>query len=368
MSNNIKNRPDAKKANNELNTEENASSVYIKKIGKINKIIFWVSVSVLAICLIIIIAVLISNANKPIPDPGREWLPNTIVKLSAPSELPDMESDEDEDATVLIDWEEMHARNNHFVGWLKIGDTVVDYPVMQFLEDEFDHMDTLGYTGNSYYLKRDFDRNYSDLGSLFVDWHTPIVNKKRPDNAVIYGHNMSSGAGFAYLVNYFTEPGGKDLSAAYYNNPTIDFTTVYEKERSTYKIFATMYLNINEEHGEVFNYYQRRYFDTKGEFYDYIGDVMDRSVFYTDVDIEYGDELLTLSTCFFPFGRDIESRVVVIARRVREGEDPSVDTSSAYVNPSPRYFDLYYSRQGGEWGGRSWDTSKVKGFDEFYNF
>ena len=363
MNNDLKEKQDIKKDNTKRNTAEESSAAYISKT---NKIVLIVSISILAICGIIMIASF-AMRDIPPPEPPREWLPNTVINLSAPKDLPVMEAvDSDLNNPILPEWRELHEQNEHFVGWLKLGDTIINYPVMQYLEEEFDKMDTHGYTGNSYYLKRDFNRNHSELGSLFVDWHTPIVNKNRPDNAVVYGHNMSSGEGFAYLVNYFTEPGGKDLSSAYNENPTIDFTTVYDNERNTYKIFATMYLNINEQHGEVFNYYQRRNFTSRGEFYDFIGNVMDRSVFYTDVDIEYGDELLTLSTCFFPFGRDMESRVVVLARRVREGEDPSVDVSAAYVNPAPRYFDFYYARQGGQWNGRNWDTSKVKGFDAFY--
>ena len=321
------------------------------------------SLAIITLCGIIGGAATANNGNT-LPELAQP-LPNLVVSISQPDALPVMAFvDIDAPAEILPEWRELHERNNHLVGWMKLGDTVIDYPVVQVLEDEWEFE---GYTGNTYYLKRDFDKKHDEKGSLFVDWHTPIVNKRRPDNTIIYGHNMRTGLKFNYLINYFTEPNGKDLSAAYHDNPTIDFTTVYDNERSTYKIFATMYINTMPEHGEVFNYFQRRFFNSRHDFFDYIGNVMDRSVFYTDVDIEYGDEILTLSTCFFPFGREVDSRVVVVARRVREGEESTVDTSKAYINSDPLYFDYYYRMRGGAWNGRNWDTSKVKGFDEYYS-
>ncbi|MCL2071761.1 MAG: class B sortase [Oscillospiraceae bacterium] len=352
----------------EVTVVEQSDSAYISAVlpQKLQTIVLIASIFVLLICGIIILAVTVNKRKMP-EVPQRAMIGSTVINLGGFPELPVMDyADLGSSTDILSQWEELHERNNHFVGWLKLGETVIDYPVMQYLEEEFDKTESDGYTGNSYYLKLDFDRRYDDKGSLFVDWHTPIVSKKRPDNTVIYGHNMSSGLKFHHLINYFTEPGGKDLTA-YYENPTIDFTTVYDDERSTYKIFGAMYVNTDASHGEVFNYFQRRFFNSKAEFYDFIGNVMDRSVFYTDVDVDYGDEILTLSTCFFPLGRSIDTRVVVLARRVRAGEEPEVDTSVAYINPDPLYFDYYYRVQGGEWGGRNWDTSKVKGFDDFIN-
>jgi sortase B len=249
---------------------------------------------------------------------------------------------------ILSQWQTLHDENSDLVGWLKIGDTIVNYPVVQYID-------------NYHYLHHSFaGRRHSD-GTLFVDWHTPVTDSRRPDNTVIYGHNMRSGRKFHHLINYYAPRHGLD---EYLKNPTIDFTTIYDDSRNTYKIFAAMYVNTIEEHGEVFNYFRQRFFNSRDEFFEFIGNVLDRSVFYTDVDIQYGDEILTLSTCYFPLGNETD-RFVLLARRVREGESGDVDTSLAYINESPLYFDHYYSRKGGSWAGRSWDLSKVKGFEGF---
>ena len=42
------------------------------------------------------------------------------------------------------------------IGWLEIDDTVIDYPVMQTMEDE------------QYYLNRNFDKESDDNGCLIM--------------------------------------------------------------------------------------------------------------------------------------------------------------------------------------------------------
>ena len=38
--------------------------------------------------------------------------------------------------------------------------------------------------------------------------------------------------------------------------------------------------------------------------------------------------------------------IVIIARAVRPGEDPTVDTSKAYINENPKYPQIYYDKHG----------------------
>lgn len=266
---------------------------------------------------------------------------------------------------VLPQWEKYRELNDETIGWIKIGDTYVNYPVMQSLE--YDAAGKL-IGNNSFYLDHNFDKAKSNRGAIFADWHVPFDSSARPGNTILYGHNMADDKGdgkyFAYVSHYYAQAFGM---SAYKKNPTVTFETVYDDQRATYKIFAGMFVNTLEKHGEVFNYHRVFSFANEGEFYAYVGEIMDRSSFYTDVDLEYGDELLTLSTCYYPFGSDVDSRFALFARRVRPGEDESVNTEVAYVNPNPKYFDYYYKVNGGSWKGRSWDTSKVKGIDGFYN-
>lgn len=251
---------------------------------------------------------------------------------------------------VMSEYEAKYEENEDLLGWIKVDGTPIDYPVMQ-AED------------NNYYLYREFDLTETKSGSIFCDSKCTFTSRTRPANTILYGHNIADGSMFAKLTEYYPWKHGAATLSQYINYPTVQFDTIWEE--GTYKIFAAMYVNTMEEHGEVFAYYKQRTIKNEGQFYEYIAQIMDRSVFYTDVDLEYGDELLTLSTCYYPLGKEVDSRFVVFARRVRDGESAEVDTSKAYINTSPLYFDYYYKVNGGKWAGRTWDTSKVKGFDEY---
>lgn len=249
---------------------------------------------------------------------------------------------------VMSTYEEQYAQNDDLIGWIQIDGTPIDFPVLQ-AED------------NIYYLDKDINHEYTQNGSIFADYKCEFTTRTRPANTILYGHNMRTGPSFAKLTTYYPWYSGTASLQQYLTAPTVKFDTIWEE--GTYKVFAAMFVNTLEEHGEVFKYYKQRTIKNEEDFFVYIAKIMDRSVFYTDVDLEYGDELLTLSTCYYPLG--IDTRFVVFARRVREGESAEVDTSKAYINNDALYFDYYYQVKGGKWGGRTWDTSKVKGLDEF---
>lgn len=284
--------------------------------------------------------------------------PLPVMSDEVPGEAPDLGLEAG--AAVPATFEDYHNINGDMIGWINIvipGEVDINEPVVQF-ED------------NKYYLTHDFMGKEVKEGAIYADYKCKFTTRTRPANTILYGHNMASGKSFAKLTRYCTwntsKLTGKRLGISQYvASPTVEFDTVWEK--GTYKIFAAMFVNTEEKNGEVFKYYKQRTINNEGEFYDYIGKIMDRSLFYTDVDLEYGDELLTLSTCYYPLTKQAaDTRFVVFARRVREGESAEVDTSKAYENPSPLYFDYYYQVNGGSWAGRNWDTSKVKGFDEYY--
>jgi hypothetical protein len=67
--------------------------------------------------------------------------------------------------------------------------------------------------------------------------------------------------------------------------------------------------------------------------------INERTAFNTGVDVQEGDKFLTLSTCSNEFE---PSRFVVIGRRVRDGEDPEVDTSLASLNENAKEPDLNF--------------------------
>lgn len=243
--------------------------------------------------------------------------------------------------------------NSDTVGWLTVGsESFIDYPVLQSAD-------------NNFYLNHNFRKEESRSGSLFLDFRNKVEADNQSANIVIYGHNMQSGEYFGKLIYYFnyavSQADHNDISF-YKKYPTITFSTLYKT--TTYKIFGGMLVNTQPEAGEVFKYYNVHNFATKSDFDEFCAKILDRSTFINpDVDLKYGDHLMTLSTCVLgtAYG-NTDLRWVMFAREVREGEDEKVDVSKAYANPSPLFYDLYYTVRDGKWEGRGWDESIIQGY------
>lgn len=266
----------------------------------------------------------------------------------------------------------LYDANNDFAGWISIDGTNVNYPVMQSLPTkEFvpcKTYDELGYcihcdgimngteNATEFYLHHDFDRNYLFAGNIFADYEGTFGPNEMPNNTILYGHNMLYKYQFSALTNYRTNI---DFLK---HSPVVDFNTLYQNNQ--YKIFAVFLTNVTEDLGEVFDYYNYVSFDNSDEFYNYILECMDRSMYETGIDIQYGDELLTLSTCDESLFKE-GVRLVVVARKVRENESPEVDTDKIVRKSSRKFFEAYDTAYGSQWTGRTWDTSLVAGMDEY---
>lgn len=249
---------------------------------------------------------------------------------------------------LIGEYVEYYEQNNDFIGHVEIF-PYISYPVYQAADNE-------------YYLNHDHNKIPTANGTIFADYEGIFTETERPHNTIIYGHNL--------ITKYYFQP------LAYYRQsmdflvekPTISFDTRYE--RGTYKIFAVFLTTTNPLHdSELFEYQNTIYFDNKSQFDGFVAECLDRSYYYTGVDLEYGDELLMLSTCDFSLFRD-DMRLVICARRVRDGESPLVDTTAFIDNTGydengylkRKMFEAFYELYGSAWGGRNWDTSYIKDF------
>ena len=254
---------------------------------------------------------------------------------------------------------ELYNINNDLIGWINFGDgeKIIDYPVVQTYDNET-------------YLTTDFFGDYSKTGTIYADCRS-ILNEDGtlPNFTVLYGHNTSSSVAFSKLTRYYYEKDNPDASANklisfYQKHPTIKFDTL--KEEGVYKVFACGLYNTEEQYGEVYNYLRRgAEFTDKEDFNSYILDIMDRSVLFTDVDLTYGDEIICMSTCYFPFGMQYENvRCAVFARKVREGESPEVDVSKVRRNEYWVGWQQAVDRGiCSPYAGRRWDTSKLLSYE-----
>ncbi len=342
----------------------------------LRKVIFLVSLGVLVFALVLII----SHFQTTMADPNQAG-GGTVVNDEGETvtyliDLKNQEATQEQleqlpEGSINEEYAALYAANNDFVGWINIDATNVDYPVMQSMPADFKPCKTYedyGYctfcegimngteTASEFYLHHDFDRNYLFAGNIFADYEGEFGPNKMPNNTILYGHNMLYKYQFSALTNYRTDIEFLKLS------PVIDFNTLYQNNK--YKIFAVFLTNVTDEYGEVFDYYNHVSFGSSDEFYDYVLECMDRSMYETGVDIEYGDELLTLSTCDESIFKE-GVRLIVVGRKVRENESPEVDTEKIVYKSSRKYFEAYDNTYGSRWKGRTWDISLVKGMDEY---
>ncbi len=188
---------------------------------------------------------------------------------------------------------ELQKENSDIIGWLEIPDSNISYPVLQG-ED------------NDYYMTHNYKKEYSKDGSLFLDkdydWNIPSTN------LLIYGHNnIGSTEMFKGLENYNKED-------YYKNHKIIRLTT--DKEDAEYEIISVFLSRVYyKSEKDVFRYYYFINANTEEEFNDYVENSKKASLYDTEVTAEYGDQLLTLSTCSY---HTTDGRLAVVARKVEK--------------------------------------------------
>ena len=198
-------------------------------------------------------------------------------------------SDDKKELVVLEKYKKLYSQNKSLIGWLKIDDTNIDYPVMQTVNNE-------------YYLDHNYTQEYDKNGSIFLDKDCDITNPGT--NMIIYGHHMKSGKMFGSLDKYSS----KDY---YEKHKTIQFDTIYEE--GIYQVMYVFRSRVYNEEDIVFKYYQ--FFDaaTPEEFDSTMREMANISLYDTGVTATYGDKLITLSTCD---NTEEEGRFVVVAKKV----------------------------------------------------
>ena len=182
----------------------------------------------------------------------------------------------------------LKVKNSDMVGWVKIDGTRINYPVMHTPSKP------------DFYLYRAFDKSYSIYGCPYLQDNCDL---DRPsDNFIIYGHHMNDGSMFSDLVKYVS----KDF---YNSHKIIHFNTVSEKH--DYEIIAAFSTSVDE--GKGFRYYD--FVNAYGsEDYDsFIKSVKKLSYYDTGKSAEFGNKLITLSTCEYTHSN---GRMVVVAKQL----------------------------------------------------
>ncbi len=228
-------------------------------------------------------------------------------------------------AGMLSSFESIYDINSDVIGWISIdtltdsdGTAYIDYPVMQT-------------TDNDYYLTHDVFGNETSYGALFADYNVAITADSHPRNTIIYGHSMASGTYFRHLLDY------KNGVSTVSKNRLITYSTLWEENQ--YIVIGVFIIGIYDYQDTLplFAYHTIYDFDTIEDFDYWYQNVLYRSYYTTDIECTMDDEYITLSTCSYEVS---DLRCVVVARKLRDGEDASVYTYKS--NPDARKPAAYY--------------------------
>ena len=126
------------------------------------------------------------------------------------------------------------------------------------------------------------------------------------DNLVIYGHHMNDNSMFAGLMKYADK-------SFWEKHKTIQFDTLTEKGK--YEVVAAFKTEVYTDSPNSFRYYDFVNADTEDDFDAYIAKCKELAIYDTGVNAEYGDKLITLSTCEYSHNN---GRMVVVAKKVAE--------------------------------------------------
>lgn len=286
---------------------------------KMRKIIFSAALCVflLSTGFLVYELLILPNQNRDAIESVQEvyYHAETSSEMTAEAVLPDAEGKQKENGYAAL-----KKKNSDVIGWIKIPGTVVDYPVMQSSPQS-----------PEYYLRRGYDKKYSKYGCIFLD--ARCTPPEETPNLTLYGHNMTDGQMFAAILQY------TDLDF-YKSAPVIDFDI--EGKSGKWKVFSVFKINTLPEQGELFLYTQPA-FEEESAYADFLEQAQSRSLLCLPVDVNTNDQILTLSTCSYEFE---EFRTVVMARRVRDGEEPTVALDRAAYNPHPVYPDCWIQKYG----------------------
>lgn len=233
----------------------------------------------------------------------QEEIYDSLAEFVEENEISEAVNTSEGEAVMLPEYAKLYEQNSDIVGWIRIDDTQINYPVMQSPQEP------------NFYLKHGFDKEYSDYGCPYVQEDCDV--QKPSDNLVIYGHHMSNGSMFAHLEKYKDEGFWSEHRA-------ITFNTLTDKQEC--EIVAVFRTVVYTDSPEAFKFYRFIDAESANEFDDFIAKSKELSFYDTGVTAEYGDKLITLSTC--EYSRN-NSRLVVVAKRITE--DGGADAAKTHA-------------------------------------
>ncbi|MDE5985269.1 MAG: class B sortase [Eubacterium sp.] len=182
-------------------------------------------------------------------------------------EVEEAYSDNKETPPISVDFDALKSENEDIVAWIYCENTPINYPIVQSSD-------------NSYYLNRRIDKQYSKMGTLFLDYRNSFDFSDL--NSIVYGHNMKVDTMFGVLPNYRDQE-------YYESHPVMWLFT----PQNSYKIelFAGF---LTTDTSDIYSIK-----DSREEFNQYLNEAVSSSVFTSNIEVSPDKNIILLSTCSY---------------------------------------------------------------------
>lgn len=241
-----------------------------------------------------VILVLLNGQKQEAPEESSSEPESSAAETQAPTdaatEAPTAPPELTEKARELL------AQNPDTVGWITIENTSVDNPIVQCGDNE-------------YYLDHSFEGEHFRAGTVFMDYRDVFGADEdaQSENIILYGHNMANNTMFGSLRRY------RQDTSYYKRAPFITLESNYRTYE--YVIFGLVITDGSPE--ATWRYWDMENLSMRPRFNAFVETVKKKNMTDIPVDVQWGDKLLTLSTCYSD--KD-DSRFLVVARRLRPDE------------------------------------------------
>ncbi len=268
----------------------------IKKILKVFLIIVFI-VSVIALAVSVYKIIFWHKYNKESSEVSEEIVEQTtveevvespdknITQVNPPKDKNDSYYNFVNENLINVDFNDLIKQNNNTVAWIKINGTNINYPVVQ-------------YKNNDFYLNHSFNKSYNDAGWIFMDYRNNPVNFSK--NTVIYGHSRLDHTMFYSLRNI--------TKKSWFNNKDNHIVKLSTPTKNTlWQVFSVYTIKAE-------SYYITTDFDSEASYKEWLKDMLNRSLFNFKTSINTNDKVLTLSSCYT--SNDV--RMVLHAKLIKE--------------------------------------------------
>ena len=183
-----------------------------------------------------------------------------------------------------IDFNSLLEQNEDCIGWVRILDTNISYPIVQS-ED------------NTFYLTHNFEKNKNGAGWIFADYRNNFDFLDK--NTIVYGHNRRNGTMFSNLQYY--------LDSNFSNNPEHKYIN-FNTKKGPYLAEVFSVYKVSSDDVELYCNYS-----TASEFAETINNWKNNSLYDFNTEVTSSDNVLTLYTC----DDNTEYRILLHAKLIK---------------------------------------------------